>query len=118
MLRKNKPLSFISLSFSLATLLGAGCGDDETPCETYGNSLCEQACDCTEGEECVVGDPNSPGVTFSFDGESDCKALYVGLGCSVDSEQQPDFDACIESLDQGSCQTDPEGNVFSVPTCE
>ncbi len=103
----------IGLAMMIAAL-AAACGSD-SPCEEYGNRLCEVACGCSETDECVIS--YGEGSTLSFDSESDCTGFFVNLGCSGDD---PDFDyeGCTAGLAEPVCVDTSEGRAVEHPTCD
>jgi hypothetical protein len=83
---------------ALLALTSGGCGGDSA-CESAGKKLCARACECTAGDECTIGQ----GFSLSFESESDCVGFWVQLGCMEGGDEDVDYDACADALDDAMC---------------
>lgn len=115
------PALTAALAVSAALLLATACGGDSGggACADFGNTLCDKACACTDGDGCII---EQGGVTISFDQESDCRGFYVTLGCS-EPDPDVDYDTCTAALDGATCVTVQGGEhdgemALEQPACQ
>ncbi len=101
------------MRIALTLVLAVGCTspmDEDTPCETFGQTVCDVACDCDPGCRVQMG-----ALTASFDSTSDCLGFYRTLGCR---EEDPTFDyeACAALVADAECMSDAEGGFIALDT--
>jgi len=83
-------------------------------CQQIASTICEKACSCREGPECAM---SQEGLTLIFDSDSDCRGLFLTLGCSMgDMAAYNDAAACLPLVQAATCiGTGTEGAV-AYPT--
>ena len=105
----------------LVTLLAAmaamaACGGDDggggNSCEDVNQLVCDLACDCTDGAECIIA---AGAVTITHESASDCSGFWVTFGCSQDGADDVDYVACRAALESASCIDTPEGTALEFP---
>lgn len=107
-------------SIVLLALLGAavaGCGGDDggggsNSCEDVNQLVCDLACDCTTGDECII---STGAVTITHDSASDCSGFWVAFGCSQDGADDVDYAACRTALESAGCVDTAEGMALEFP---
>ena len=104
-----------TIGIVVATLVWAGqagCGGEDD-CAKLGYLICEKSADCAGDGKARFA--SGGGATLTFDSESDCKSLYVTLGCSGDTEPVADPAACITAVEAASCVMTTEGMALAYP---
>ena len=103
------------LMLMVAGLSLVSCGSDGSSglCQQIGNTVCEKACSCREGPTCAM---SQDGLTLTFDSESDCRALFVTLGCSQgDMAAYNDAAACLPLVQAATCTGTGTDGAVSLP---
>ena len=77
-----------------------GCEGGESACELANNQLCDLACECTDGAECVI---SSGGLTVHHPDEMDCREFWVELGCNSEGSARVDYSECSTALESATC---------------
>lgn len=109
----------LAVAFIAPAIVSCDSDDDSDAasdlCRDVGTTICAEACACGE---CTV--LQSSGMsTLGFESESDCRAIYVDLGCQ-EPDDSIDLNACSDDLKTAECADDPDGSpAFAVPaSCE
>lgn len=104
--------AYVTIAFILVA--AAGCGGDSDgagTCESVNQRICDMACACADGDECVMV---TGGATITHDNASDCSGFWVTFGCSQDGADAVDYAACDVALDSAACVETPGGDGMGL----
>jgi hypothetical protein len=111
----------------LAAASLAACGGSDSrksQCEAYGNKICDMACACSDGDDCIItesegsGSTGAGGATTTFNSDADCRAFYVDFACMDGGDDAFPYDDCTAALDDAMCVTSSDGTMaLEQPDC-
>jgi len=106
-----KLLGLVVVGVALVSCGGDGGGSGL--CQQIGTATCSKACGCRTGGTCAV---SQGGLTVDFNSESDCRAFFVTLGCSMgDKAAYNDAAACLPLVQAATCTGTGADGALSYP---
>ena len=96
----------------MGALVGCASDDDETTCEVVNQRICDMACACADGDECVI---SSGGASIIHDNAGDCSGFWVTFGCVQPEADQVNYAACDVALDSAQCVDTTMGMGLAFP---